>query len=240
MLPLTRPILRLSRCLSLKLPPSGAQSLALGLSGPGRPYSEKQRSYWAAMRRWLRGPAVPPFPRPCLVGEPVLRTEAAAVPPADVRGPEVQRLVAALVRAMRRAGAVGLSAPQLGVPLQVLVLEVTEQTLQAEAPSTRQAREMVAVPLRVFINPQLRVLDSRTVVWPEACQSVPGYAACVARYRAVEITGLDEVGEPVSWRVSGWTARILQHEMDHLKGQLYIDKMDSRTFENLHWMEEND
>ncbi|XP_067905047.1 peptide deformylase, mitochondrial [Heterodontus francisci] len=224
-----RPILRLWRVVS-----------AVPSPGLGRPYSEKRRSYWEALRRWLRGPAVPPFPRPCLVGEPVLRTEAAAVSPADVGGPEVRRLVAALVRAMRRTGAVGLSAPQLGVPLQVLVVEVTEQVLEAEAPSARRAREMVAVPLRVFINPRLRVLDSRTVLWPEACQSVPGYAACVARHRAVEITGLDERGEPVTWRASGWAARILQHEMDHLKGQLYIDIMDSRTFENLHWMQEND
>ncbi|XP_078061045.1 peptide deformylase, mitochondrial, partial [Mustelus asterias] len=159
-------LLRLPRNGSWKLAAGGAAASALGLCGPGRRYSEKRRSYWAALRRWLRGPAMPPFPRPCLAGDPALRAEAAAVPPAEVRGPEVQRLVAALVRAMRRAEAVGLSAPQLGVPLQVLVLEVSERLLEAQAPEARQAREMEAVPLRVFINPRLRVLDSRTVVWP--------------------------------------------------------------------------
>eukprot|EP00061_Rhincodon_typus_P002167 g16799.t1 len=186
MLPLWRWILRAPRLWSWELAACGGR--ALGQCGPGRPYSQKQRSFWAVIRRWLRGPPVPPFPRPCLVGEPVLRGRAAPVAAAEVTGPEVQRLVSALVRTMRRLGALGLSAPQLGVPLQVMVLEVTEQTLEAEAPAARQARDMVAVPLRVFINPRLRVIDSRTTVWPEACHSVPGYAACVPRYREVEVT----------------------------------------------------
>ncbi|XP_038662081.1 peptide deformylase, mitochondrial [Scyliorhinus canicula] len=225
--------------LRLPRPPGGVGVPASGLSGAAGP-RVKQRSYWAALRRWLWGPAAPPFPRPCLAGHPVLRAEAAAVPEAEVRGPEVQRLVAALVRTMRREGALGLSAPQLGVPLQVMVLEVTPGILEAEAPSASRARGMVTVPLRILINPRLRVLDSRTSVWPEACHSLPGLAACVARYRSVEVTGLDETGQPVCWQASDWTARILQHEMDHLKGQLYVDKMDSRTLENLQWMEEND
>ncbi|XP_072451838.1 peptide deformylase, mitochondrial [Chiloscyllium punctatum] len=238
MLPLCRWFLRAPRVWSRELTVCGGR--ALGQRGPGRPYSQKQRSFWVALRRWLRGPPVPPFPRPCLVGEPVLRARAAPVPTAEVTGPEVQRLVAALVRTMRRLGALGLSAPQLGVSLQVMVLEVTQEILEAEAPAARQARDMVTVPLRIFINPRLRVIDSTTAVWPEACHSVPGYAACVPRYRAVEVTGLNEHGKTVCWRTSGWTARILQHEMDHLNGQHYIDKMDSGTFENVHWMEEND
>ncbi|GCC44117.1 hypothetical protein chiPu_0028198, partial [Chiloscyllium punctatum] len=187
MLPLCRWFLRAPRVWSRELTVCGGR--ALGQRGPGRPYSQKQRSFWVALRRWLRGPPVPPFPRPCLVGEPVLRARAAPVPTAEVTGPEVQRLVAALVRTMRRLGALGLSAPQLGVSLQVMVLEVTQEILEAEAPAARQARDMVTVPLRIFINPRLRVIDSTTAVWPEACHSVPGYAACVPRYRAVEVTG---------------------------------------------------
>ncbi|XP_051884593.1 peptide deformylase, mitochondrial isoform X2 [Pristis pectinata] len=171
--------------------------------GPGRPYSVKRRSYWQALQRWLRGPPTPPFRRPCLVGAPVLRAVAAAVPPEQVRGPEVQRLVAALVAALRRADAVGLSAPQLGVPLRVLAVEVPERIVQAQAPRLRLARDMTAVPLRVLINPRLRVLDSRTVVLPEACHSVPGFSACVARHRAVEVTACYQGWMSVGSRSAG-------------------------------------
>ena len=64
----------------------------------------------------------------------------------------------------------------------------------------------------------------------EGCLSVAGFAALVPRYREVEVTGLDETGEPITWRVKGWPARILQHEFDHLNGTLYIDRMHSRSF----------
>jgi peptide deformylase len=64
----------------------------------------------------------------------------------------------------------------------------------------------------------------------EGCLSVPGYMALVERALEVEVTGSDERGAPVSWRVSGWPARILQHEVDHLAGTLYVDRMIARTF----------
>ncbi|XP_032891507.1 peptide deformylase, mitochondrial isoform X2 [Amblyraja radiata] len=213
--------------------PCARPGLVHALGGPARRYRVEQRSYWQALRRRLLGPPEPPYRRPCLVGTPVLR----AVPADQVRGPEVQRLVHALVAALRRADAVGLSAPQLGVALRVLVLEVPERVLEAENARVREARDMVAVPLRVIVNPRIRVVDPRPVLLPEACHSLPGIAACVARHRAVEVTGLDEQGQPLRWTVSGWTARILQHEVDHLDGRLFIDLMDSRTFQNLRWQE---
>jgi peptide deformylase len=67
----------------------------------------------------------------------------------------------------------------------------------------------------------------------EGCLSVAGFAGLVARYREVEVSALDEKGEPVTWRVRGWPARILQHEMDHLNGTLYIDRMVTRSFGTL-------
>ncbi|XP_032891506.1 peptide deformylase, mitochondrial isoform X1 [Amblyraja radiata] len=225
--PCARPGLVHAQC------PCARPGLVHALGGPARRYRVEQRSYWQALRRRLLGPPEPPYRRPCLVGTPVLR----AVPADQVRGPEVQRLVHALVAALRRADAVGLSAPQLGVALRVLVLEVPERVLEAENARVREARDMVAVPLRVIVNPRIRVVDPRPVLLPEACHSLPGIAACVARHRAVEVTGLDEQGQPLRWTVSGWTARILQHEVDHLDGRLFIDLMDSRTFQNLRWQE---
>ncbi|XP_004690267.1 PREDICTED: peptide deformylase, mitochondrial [Condylura cristata] len=206
-----------------------------GLEGPVR-----RRSYWRYVRRLVRGAPEPPYQHVCQVGDPALRVVAAPVEPAQLAGPELQRLVQRLVQVMRRRGCVGLSAPQLGVPLQVLALEFPETLFRACAPRLREVRQMEPFPLRVFVNPSLQVLDSRLVTFPEGCESVAGFLAYVPRYQAVQITGLDPRGEQVVWQASGWAARIIQHEMDHLQGCLFIDKMDSKTFTNIHWMEVND
>nr|XP_008537438.1 PREDICTED: peptide deformylase, mitochondrial [Equus przewalskii] len=192
-----------------------------GLEGPAR-----RRSYWRYLRRLVQGAPEPPYSRVCQVGDPALRAVAAPVEPAQLAGPELQRLVQRLVQVMRRQRCVGLSAPQLGVPLQVLALEFPEALCRACAPRLREARQMEPFPLRVFVNPSLR--------------SVAGFLAYVPRFQAVQISGLDPRGEQVVWQASGWAARIIQHEMDHLQGCLFIDKMDSRTFTNIHWMEVND
>ncbi|KAL1785179.1 conserved oligomeric Golgi complex subunit 8 [Sigmodon hispidus] len=181
-------------------------------------------------------------PEEPLPGEPVEGEPLPEQPPKpeQLAGPELQRLVGRLVQVMRQRGCVGLSAPQLGVPLQVLALEFPDRLFRAFSPRLRELRQMEPFPLRVLVNPSLRVLDSRLVTFPEGCESVSGFLACVPRFQAVQISGLDPSGEPVVWSASGWTARIIQHEMDHLQGCLFIDKMDSGTFTNLHWMEVND
>ncbi|KAJ6652509.1 hypothetical protein lerEdw1_011479 [Lerista edwardsae] len=183
------------------------------------------------------GPPAPPYSRVCQVGDPVLRRAARPVEPCGLGGRELRALVRALVRVMRREGCVGLSAPQLGVPLQVFVAELPERLWRETAPGVREARQMAAFPLRVFVNPAMRVLDSRLLSFPEGCSSVSGFAACVPRFQAVHVAGLNEAGEPTAWQASGWAARIVQHEMDHLQGVLYLDKMESRTFVNLRWAE---
>ncbi|KAM7058131.1 conserved oligomeric Golgi complex subunit 8 isoform 2-T2 [Molossus nigricans] len=205
------------------------------LEGPAR-----RRSYWRHLRRLVQGAPEPPYRRVCQVGDPALRAVAAPVEPGQLAGPELQRLVQRLVQVMRRRRCVGLSAPQLGVPLQVLAVEFPEALFRACAPRLREARQMEPFPLRVFVNPSLRVLDSRLVTFPEGCESVAGFLACVPRFQAVQISGLDPRGEQVVWQANGWAARIIQHEMDHLQGCLFIDKMDSKTFTNIHWMEVND
>uniref|UniRef100_H9YXL6 Peptide deformylase n=2 Tax=Macaca mulatta TaxID=9544 RepID=H9YXL6_MACMU len=199
-----------------------------------------RRSYWRHLRCLVLGPPEPPFPHVCQVGDPVLRGVAAPVERAQLGGPELQRLTQRLVQVMRRRRCVGLSAPQLGVPLQVLALKLPEALCRECPPRQRALRQMEPFPLRVFVNPSLRVLDSRLVTFPEGCESVAGFLACVPRFQAVQISGLDPNGEQVAWQASGWAARIIQHEMDHLQGCLFIDKMDSRTFTNVYWMEVND
>lgn len=200
----------------------------------------KVRSYLEYVKRKLVSPSKPPYSHVCQVGDPVLRGQAAAVAPEEVGSEEVQKVIRTLVQVMRKLECVGLSAPQIGVPLRILALEYPERMLQDSSESSRRARGLEAFPLRVFINPELRVLDGRTAIFQEACESISGYSASVPRYLSVEVSGLNEKGQPISWQASGWPARILQHEMDHLNGVLYIDRMDSKTFINIRWEEYNE
>lgn len=161
-----------------------SSAAAAGLEGPAR-----TRSYWRYLRRLVWGAPQPPYKRVCQVGDPVLRAVAAPVEPAQLAGPELQRLVRLLVQVMRRRGCLGLSAPQLGVPLQVLALEFPDALFRAFSPRLRELRQMEPFPLRVLVNPSLRVLDSRLVTFPEGCESVSGFLACVPRFQAVQISG---------------------------------------------------
>ncbi|CAH2323969.1 peptide deformylase, mitochondrial [Pelobates cultripes] len=200
----------------------------------------RRRSYWRYLRRSVLGVPTPPYPRVTQTGDPVLRCHAAPVPPDQISHPDTVKVINRMVRVLRSGGCVGLSAPQLGVPLRILMLELPEKMSQAVPPDVLAAREMTPFPLKVFINPEMRVLDNRTLSFPEGCRSIHGFSAVVPRYYAVEISGLTPDGKRVTWLAKGWAARIVQHEMDHLDGVLYIDKMDPRTFTNINWTEVND
>ncbi|KAM3609983.1 uncharacterized protein V6R79_023458 [Siganus canaliculatus] len=200
----------------------------------------KVRSYLQYMKHKIAPPPSPPYSHVCQVGDPVLRSHASAVDPAAITDPETQQVINTMVKVMRKLDCVGLSAPQIGVPLRILALEYPEKMLRESSQASRELRGLSAQPLRIFINPQLRVLDGRTVLFQEACESISGFSATVPRYLSVEVSGLNEKGEAVSWVASGWPARILQHEMDHLDGVLYIDRMDSKTFININWQAFNE
>lgn len=166
-------------------------------------------------------------------GAPVLRAPAAEVPFEMIPTPEFQALITEMVEAMRTAPGVGLAAPQLGKGLRIFVVEdptALQVTLSAQELAER---ERVAVPLRVFINPTVTPIGEAQRTFFEGCLSVAGFSALVPRAHEVEVTALNEKGEPVKWRVSGWPARILQHEMDHLNGALYVDRMHTRSFGTL-------
>ncbi|KAM4640238.1 peptide deformylase, mitochondrial [Amazona ochrocephala] len=224
---------------------AGRRGAARALSGPsaGRGcgdaagWGQRERSYWRALRRRVLGPPAPPFAAPCQVGAPVLRGAAAAVGPEQMGGPELRELAAALAAGLRRGPCLGLSAPQLGVPLRVFAAELPPALCQQYPAALRRAHRIEPFPLRLFVNPVLSVLDTRLVTGPEGCASVRGFSAYVPRHWAVRVSGVDEHGEPVSWEAEGWAARVVQHEMDHLDGILYIDRMDTRTFTNVSWME---
>jgi peptide deformylase len=167
-------------------------------------------------------------------GDPVLRRRARAVPISLIRSKPFQSLIDGMVATMRRAPGVGLAAPQIGVPLRVIVLEDSPRLMRRLSAPERRARGRSAFALRVFVNPVLKILSKQKAYFPEGCLSVPGYSATTGRYLRVQVTGLDRRGRRVTWRATGWPARILQHELDHLNGTLYIDRMESRTFASLH------
>lgn len=151
--------------------------------------SVKVRSYLQYMKHKIKPPPTPPYGHVCQVGDPVLRAHAVAVDPAAITGPEVQKVISTMVKVMRKLECVGLSAPQVGVPLRILALEYSEKMLEQSSPASRKVRGLTVQPLRIFVNPALRVLDGRTVLFQEACESISGFSATVPRYLSVEVSG---------------------------------------------------
>jgi peptide deformylase len=164
------------------------------------------------------------------VGEPILRVPARQLTREEILSGEVQRLIRDMRETMRDAPGVGLAAPQVGVALQLAVIEDREELLSSLPTQELAEKERQPVPFHVIINPELTLLEDGRADFYEGCLSLSGFSAVVPRARRVRAAYLDERGEPQSVEAVGWYARILQHEIDHLQGRLYIDRMESRTF----------
>ncbi|XP_069164833.1 peptide deformylase, mitochondrial isoform X2 [Procambarus clarkii] len=180
-------------------------------------------------------PVKPPFVHVCQVGDPVLRSKAMPVPPENISTPEIQQIISQMQQVMKKYDGVGLSAPQIGIPLRIIALEFSPEREKEIGTEVYAAREMSPLPFTVFLNPKMEVLDFKKIVFPESCESLRGYSAMVPRYKAVRLTAVDQKGEPIVLESKGWISRIIQHEMDHLDGMLYIDLMDSKSFQNDAW-----
>jgi peptide deformylase len=127
---------------------------------------------------------------------------------------------------LRDAPGVGLAAPQVGESLQLAVIEDRAEL----SPHQRAETARQPVGFYVLVNPVVTVLDPTPALFFEGCLSAPPYAALVPRALKVRVEALDERAEPLSLVASGWHARIVQHEVDHLNGVLYVDRMLSRSF----------
>jgi uncharacterized protein len=154
-------------------------------------------------------------------GDPVLRNSLRDLTAEEITSPAIQELITSMFETMRAAPGVGLAAPQIGVPLRLAVIED-----KLEVPE----RQRAPVAPHVIINPRLTLDTEPDVRFFEGCLSLPGFMANVGRAGKVTVECLNERAEPVTIHAEGWYARILQHEIDHLNGTLYIDRMDSRTF----------
>lgn len=186
-------------------------------------------------------PTKPPYEHICQIGDPVLREIA---PPVDLQSTahtkEFQKLLDQLCRVMRRYTMCGLAAPQIGVSLQIFAIELRPKFVMKIPPDARNYFEMEPIPLTYFINPEMRIVNSEEVSFPEYCGSITGFEAVVPRAKQIKITAFDRLGEPFTWNATGWAARIAQHEYDHLQGELYVDKMDPTTFQFNYWKEVNE
>ena len=169
-----------------------------------------------------------------------MRAEARALTNDEIMGEEIQRLIRDMQETMHDAPGVGLAAPQVGLALQLAVIEDREELLRTLPVEELAEKERRPVPFHVLINPELTLLGDEKVEFREGCLSLVGYSAFVPRARRIRVAYLDEHGKRQSLEASGWYARIVQHEIDHLRGVLYIDRMRSRTFASLdnwnrHW-----
>jgi len=144
------------------------------------------------------------------MGDPRLLEPARPV--ADFASIELAQLIVDMHDTMRALNGAGLAAPQIGVGLQVVIFEVDVNPRYPEAES---------VPLTVLINPVLTPLSDEMENGWEGCLSVPGMRGLVPRYASLRYQGFDAAGRPIDRGVSGFHARVVQHEVDHLHGILY-------------------
>jgi peptide deformylase len=137
-------------------------------------------------------------------------------------GKELQTLIDDMIETMRDSEGVGLAAPQIGQSKQLTVIESVPKydDNDEEIPNSRT--------LYVVINPEITWKSRKMVKGVEGCLSIPGYVGEVERPEEIRVKGQDRRGKKVNWRLKGWTARIFQHEIDHLNGILYIDRIVSK------------
>ena len=166
-------------------------------------------------------------------GDPVLRMVARELSIDEIRSSATQQLIADMRDTMRAAPGVGLAAPQIGQSLQLAVIEDRAEYLEALSSEQLAKLQRTAVDFHVIINPKLVLIGDATVDFFEGCLSVAGFGAVVSRSLSVKVECLNERAEPLTINANGWYARILQHEIDHLNGTLYIDRMNTRSFTTL-------
>lgn len=150
------------------------------------------------------------------VPDPVLRRKAQKVTKFDAK---LQTLIDDMVETMRQAPGVGLAAPQIGVLEQIIVVEYFEK----EEDEEREDAEAAPKRLYVVINPEITRTSTDKVTGTEGCLSIPGYLGEVERFAAITVKGQNRRGQPVTLKLKDWTARIFQHEIDHLNGILFTD-----------------
>lgn len=155
------------------------------------------------------------------MGHPVLKRRADAVE--DPTSPEIASLIKDMEDTLADVGGVGLAAPQVHVPLRVVIFHVPKARMEAEDGEG----PAIGIPLTYLINPVIEAIGGPEDMEEgiEACLSVPGLAGSVPRFRQIRYRGVTPSGEPIDRVAKGFHARVVQHECDHLDGVLYPMRM---------------
>jgi peptide deformylase len=151
------------------------------------------------------------------MGHPVLRRPADPLDPAAIASDEIKRLLVDMIDTLHDYGGIGLAAPQVGESVRLAIVEIPES-------GTRYG-DIPGMPLTVFVNPAITVLDEESRGFWEGCLSVPGLRGFVERPQGIRVDYLDLAGREQSVELSGFLATVFQHEFDHLDGKLYVDRI---------------
>jgi peptide deformylase len=162
-------------------------------------------------------------------GELVLRKPARPLRPNEIRSREIRELIQQMKETMYAAPGVGLAAPQIGLGIQLAVIEDKQEYIKDWTAEQLAERERQVTPFHVIINPRITLLGEERVEAFEGCLSLENLMALTPRARKVRVECVDEKNEPKVIEATGWYARILQHEIDHLGGTMYVDRMYPRT-----------
>ena len=151
------------------------------------------------------------------MGHPTLRQRAKSLQKRDLAKARFKNLLSDMVDTLRDYGGVGLAAPQIDESLRVVIIEIRDTNLRYGVQKL--------FPLTVFVNPEIELIDSQTAGFWEGCLSIPGIRGYVERPQNISVSFIDELGERVTLDLHGFPATVLQHELDHLDGVLYVDRM---------------
>jgi peptide deformylase len=162
------------------------------------------------------------------LGHPCLRQHADPVTAGELSSPEFQQFIDDMIQTMHDGDGVGLAATQVHVRKRVFLVEV-------KAPHPRYP-DQSGVPLTVIVNPKIRKHAKKVVEDWEGCLSIPDLRGRVPRWRSLELSGLDRNGKPISLKAQDFFARVIQHELDHLDGIVFLDRM--RDFSTLSHLRE--
>jgi len=155
------------------------------------------------------------------MGHPTLRQRARPVTATELASGELAQLVADMVDTLHHAGGIGLAAPQIDIPVRLAIIEIPG--------GASRYGDIPAMPLTVFVNPLIEVVDPATAGYWEGCLSVPGLRGFVERPQHIRVSARDLDDQPIALELKGFLATVFQHEFDHLDGRLYVDRMTDMT-----------
>lgn len=152
----------------------------------------------------------------CRMGNPILRMMSQKVSLEMIKSDDIAQLIVDMKDSMGHYGGIGIAAPQIGVSLQICIIELE---------GLNRYGQEINLPFTVFINPTIQVLSEDTKGYWEGCLSVPGLRGFVERPQHILVRYLDQNGSERELEAKGFLATVVQHELDHLFGKLYIDRL---------------